>query len=626
MLVDRIWAEQPGKYFCLSTKSATGKFVDHYFSRSGASSTLSFRDIPAFLRDHNDKDIYFCPHGLTSPKRDKPHAALPHLLWSDMDEADPSAIKLKPTIAIESSPGRYVGLWFTDGEVSEELNRRMSYFIGADKSGWDLTQVLRVPGTINYKYQTMPKVRILWTDGPTYTIKQLMQKLPKLEGDTTGSDESDAAAIFKKYQRKLPHWCRRELMNGKPEDGKRSEMFWKLSQTLIESGVPTDDAFVLLKASPWNKFAGRRNEDQQLERELNKTINKHMHAERPVSGEKDDDDHRLIFRSMDEVEEEDIDWIWYPYLAHGELVILEGDPGLGKSYLMQKISQMICDGKRLPSPDKHDAMGVTRGKVLYCDIENSAGTVTKKRLVSNGLISQKDFIQCEEPFSIDDDDALDELCDYIERVRPVLVVFDTLNNYLGGADAFKGHEVASTFGKFREIAKRFGCCVVVLRHLTKSTKERALYRGQGAIQLAGLARIVMTVGVSPEDADVRVLAVTKINVARMPKAITFTIESLPTKGGDKDRSKFIWGEFVDLTADDIVAAPPKASSTDRDDAKAFLEASLADGPVEANKLEKMAESRSISRRTLQRAADEIGVTKKTSGFGRDKRSMWSLPD
>jgi len=307
-------------------------------------------------------------------------------------------------------------------------------------------------------------------------------------------------------------------------------------------------------------------------------------------------------------------------------VILEGDPGLGKSYLMQKISAMICDGKRLPSPDKDDDRPITRGKVLYFDIENSAGTVTKKRLASNGLVNEKNFIQCEEPFSIDDEDALDEVYAYIERTRPEVVVFDTLNTYLGGADAFKGHEVAVTFGRFREIAKRFGCCVVVLRHLTKSTKERALYRGQGAIQLAGLARIVMTVGVSPEDADVRVLAVTKINVARMPKALTFTIESLPQKGTDKDRSRFVWGEFVDLTADDIVAAPPKAASTDRAEAMEFLEATLADGAVEANKLEKMAESRAISRRTLQRAADELGIVKKTSGFGKDKRSHWSLPD
>lgn len=627
MLIDRIWAEQPGKYFFLSTKSATGKFTDHAFSKSGDDDSLAFREMPQFLKDNSDKNIYFCAHGFNKPRRQKTYAEMPHLLWADLDEADPKSIKIKPTIAIESSPGRYVGLWFTDQPVTEELNRRMSYLVGADNSGWDVTQVLRVPGTTNYKYHAMPKVRMLWTDGPSYQVRRLEKELPHLDDGVGRDEESDAATLFKKHQRKMPQWLRRELLNGKPIDGKRSEVFWKLSQTLVEMGLPEDEIFTLIQASPWNKFAGRRNEDVQLQREIDKSINKRMKSTRPSDdGDGEKDHHRLIFRSMDEVEEEDIDWVWYPYMALGELSILEGDPGLGKSYLMQIISRMLCDGKRLPVQDPDKSVKPVCGKVLYFDIENSAGSVTKKRLTANGLINQENFVQCEEPFSIDDEDALDEIYEYVERVRPTLIVFDTLNTYLGGVDAFKGHDVAVTFGRFRELAKRFNCAVVVLRHLTKSTKERALYRGQGAIQLSGLARIVMTVGVSPEDADTRVMAVTKINVAKPPKALTFTIESLPHKGGDKDRSRFVWGDFVDLTADDIVAAPPKQASSDRDDAKAFLQASLADGPVEVNKLEKMAESRAINRRTLQRAADDLGVIKKTSGFGKDKRSNWHLPD
>lgn len=633
MIIDRIWAQQPGKYFCLSTKSGTGKWIDHFFTKAGDRETLSFRDIPQFLKDKADCQIYFCPHGFTKPRRLKPYAVLPRLLWSDLDEADPRTIKLKPTVAIESSPGRFVGLWFTDREVTEDLNRRMSYFVGADKSGWDLTQVLRVPGTTNYKYHTMPKVRLLWTDGPSYTIASLGSKLPKADDEEADvGEETDAAAVFKEYEKKLPAWCRREILNGKPTAGKRSEMFWKLSQTLIECGLTSDEAFVLLKASPWNKFAGRRGGDKQLQREIDKALNKHLRASKPVSGERDRDDEeegkedrerRLVFRSMDEVEEENIDWLWYPYIAFGELSILEGDPGLGKSYMMQMAAIHVCQGLKLPT----EAQGQksVQGKVVYFDIENSAGTVTKKRLKTNGLTAEKNFIQCEEPFSIDDEDALDEVYEYVERVRPALVVFDTLNTYMGKADAFKGHEAQQVFVRFREIAKRFNCAVVVLRHLTKSTKERALYRGQGSISFAGLARVVMTVGVSPEDAEVRVMAITKINVAKPPRALTFTIESLPDRLKEKDRSKFVWGDFVDLSADDIVAAPPKAGSSDRDDAMAFLEAQLDEGQVDVSKLEKMAESRSISRRTLQRAADALNVVKKTSGFGKDKRSYWALP-
>ncbi len=630
MLVDRIWAAQPGKYFCLSTKSGGGKWRDHFFTKKGeGEDILSFKAIPEFLRDHADRQIYFCPHGFKQPRRLKPNAVLPHLLWSDLDEADPRTMKLKPTIAIESSPGRYVGIWFTDGETTEELNRAMTYSVGADVSGWDLTQVLRVPGTTNWKYTTAPRVKTLWTDGPVYRVADLRKKLPVDDkGNADSGEETDAAELFKKYSRKLPPWCRRELLNGKPVVGKQSEMIWKLGNTLIESGLTMEDAFVLLKASPWNKFAGRHNEDIQLQRELDKAINKHMRAARPVAGEREGDneergDKRLLFRSMDEVEEENIDWLWYPYLAFGEVSILEGDPGLGKSYLMQKISQMFVDGEKLPT--EHKGETAKTGKVVYFDMENSAGSVTKKRLITNGLKNETSFIQCEEPFSIDDEDALDEVYDFVEEHKPSLMVFDTLNTYMGKSDSFKGTEVQQTFARFVEIARRFHIAVVVLRHLTKSTKERAMYRGQGSISFTGMARVVMTVGVSPEDPEMRVMAITKINVAKPPRAITFTIESVPDTLKERDRSRFVWGEFVDLTSEDIVSAAPKANS-DREDASSFLKSTLAEQSMESGKLERMAESRSISSRTLHRAADDLGIIKKVTGFGKDKRSIWSLPE
>lgn len=615
MIITRLWSEQPGKYFCLSTKSATGKWRDHFFTRTELSK------VPAFIKDNSDKDIYFCPHGFTRPQRQKAHAVIPSLLWSDLDEADPRTIKIKPTVAIESSPNRFVGLWLIDGPMNESLNRRLSHVIGGDKSGWDLTQVLRVPGTYNYKYNHHPRVRTLWTDGPEYSIKQIEAKLPREKNsETTSVDASEASDLYKKYEKKLPQWLRRELLSGKPTPGKRSEVLWKISQTLIEKGVSSDEALVLLKASPWNKFRGRRNEDEQLRREIDKGVNSRF---RPSIVGEEDDEEELAFRSMDQVEEENIDWIYYPYIARGELSIVEGDPGLGKSYMMQIISAAVADGKTLPSVKK---MKPIQGKIIYFDIENSAGSVTKKRLLTNGLKNLKNFIQCEEPFSIDDDDFMEKVYDYMERVRPVLVVFDTLNTYLGKADAYKGHEAQQAFVRFRELASRFNCSVVVLRHLTKSSRERALYRGQGSISLSGLARVVVTVGCVPDDPDTRAMAVTKINVAKPPPALSFHIRPLPDTLKDQDRSEFVWGEFLELTSEDLVSAPEKSEGNEREEVREFLLDILDGGEMEVSKIERMAESRSINDRRMRRAAEDLGIIKRRDGFGKGSRVYWRLKD
>ena len=57
MLITDVWAEQPGKFFCISTKDGGGKWKDHFFEPS------EFGTIRQFLKDNDDKDIYFCPHG-----------------------------------------------------------------------------------------------------------------------------------------------------------------------------------------------------------------------------------------------------------------------------------------------------------------------------------------------------------------------------------------------------------------------------------------------------------------------------------------------------------------------------------------------------------------------------------
>jgi hypothetical protein len=143
-VIERLWARQPGRYICLSTKNAAGPpWHDYLFTTV---------DLSLFVAEHVRENIYFAPMKFDAPCRWKEHAVLPSLLWADMDAASPFTCAYEPTIAITSSPKRYVGLWVTDRAVTEELNKRMTYFIGADKGGWDLVQVLRLPGTLNHKY------------------------------------------------------------------------------------------------------------------------------------------------------------------------------------------------------------------------------------------------------------------------------------------------------------------------------------------------------------------------------------------------------------------------------------------------------------------------------------------
>jgi hypothetical protein len=114
------------------------------------------------------REVYHCSHLLTGRRRTKEYAAPMTSLYVDGDGATVPEGMLQPTLTVESSPGRQQFYWRLTRPIpptkAEELNRRLAYAMGADKTGWDLTQLLRPPGAKNFKYEGVygvaPVVRV----------------------------------------------------------------------------------------------------------------------------------------------------------------------------------------------------------------------------------------------------------------------------------------------------------------------------------------------------------------------------------------------------------------------------------------------------------------------------------
>lgn len=615
---DDLWEGQKGDFFVIATKSPLGKWKDHFIERD------NWDQVDYLLEKYKDHNLYMCPHGFEGSERArlKELSVDPNLLYADLDEADPRKLSLRPTIAIESSPGRYVGYWVTNRPAPEELNRKLAYHIGADVSGWDRTQVLRIPGTRNYKYNPAPIVRLLWKDGPTYNVAKLDKMLPKT-GDGTRAPGGDdrALLVYQKYETRLPRWARQELLNGKPQSsGKRSEVLWKLQNALLEAGASTEECFIVLWASVWNKFADRRNGDAQLRKELEKNLTRRLQPGGPSQEEaKPDFGWDPLPRSMAEVEREEIDWLVPSLLARKEITIIEGDPGVGKSYLAQIIAGLICDGKRIPLIEPYKPI---QGRVAYFDTENTSGTVTKTRLEENGVVNLSNYLQGEEPFSVDDEERWQKVMDKLSEVRPQLVVFDTVNTYIGSADTHKASETQQAMAFFKEIAREHNCAVVLLRHLTKGGKDKAIYRGQGSIAFTGAARIVATVGFLPDDdtRQTRVVTCTKNNISAFFKSFTYTIDSLPDKPGMKNRSRLCWGELIDINSDEAVSGKREERSkgpTELDKAKALLEELLEEkARVLMNEVRVKARQSTINMKVVEKAISLMEMEVIMDGQGR----------
>lgn len=241
MMITRIWREQPGDWFFISTKSRKGVWHDEPFAADMLHTVWDYVEV------NKEKNIYACPHGFKRPYRKKEHAILPKLLWADLDDVDPYDIELQPTIALESSPGRYVGLWQTDREVTEDLNKRLSYHLGADRGGWDLTQVLRlVPRTTNCKYSYHPTVRLLWRDGPTYRVKNLERELPMLEA--TGKLVPPRRTFVGDIRKLATKFRVNAKMRARPSTDRSSVIYW-LGMQVLERGGSIEEALAIVMHS-----------------------------------------------------------------------------------------------------------------------------------------------------------------------------------------------------------------------------------------------------------------------------------------------------------------------------------------------------------------------------------------
>lgn len=592
----RVWRYQEpraGNYFCLATLHPKTKRWEDYFLKW----PISDADLDKFDRKFpaDEYNIYFCPTPFHQPQRKKSFVIGSKLLWSDLDDVHPRDCDPKPQIAWKSSDQRFAALWilnrFYDSATIEQRCKALAYNVGADKGGWDLTQVLRLPGTINHKYEHKPSVRQLWFKTNEYSInempKHVYQKL-------------DPSELLKEYKKKIKPSTLKLLTAKYPTQGKRSEVIWRINNDLAEQGFDAHIRFNLLKASVWNKFAGRDDEEVQLMREVEKV---EASGKLSKAVEDKDDDGPTVIR-MSKIEAEEVQWLWYPYIPLGKVTLLEGDPGLGKSWLTMSLASYISDRKKLPGAKER-----LQGKVLLMSAEDGLGDTIRPRLDALEADVGKVYAYAKPVYL--DEDGMSEVEEQIEMLKPLLVIIDPIVAYMGSkVDLFRANETREIMSGLGRLAERHQCAIVAVRHLTKGGKDKSIYRGVGSIDITAAARSALMVGPHPEEANHRCVCHIKSNLA--PKGQTIEYSLTPDR-----RNPFRWEGFNDFTAEDIMKANPETLNSQNleQEAEQFLSSALSNKSMKQDILYRDAAAAGISEKMLRKVADRLGVKKFKSNGG-----------
>lgn len=277
--LERVWGEQPKSGFAFLSWFDEAHEWDDLSTRSG--------NVPVSL-PNDGLDVYFAPCLFTERKRRKPYALPGVWLYADLDEVDPKTLTdLLPTLAWTTSKGRYQALWQLKKPLKPatlaKLNQRVTYYTKADKGGWSLTKVLRVPGSVSTKHGYNFAVKLLWDDGPTYAPRDVVDITKGTRTPLTSSELPKDVKIPKVtpsriLRRRKPSARAKKLYKAKEARGDRSARLWELECLLLKAGCTPEETLVVVRKTVWNKYAGQDREVSQLWTEINKA-----HATLPSS-------------------------------------------------------------------------------------------------------------------------------------------------------------------------------------------------------------------------------------------------------------------------------------------------------------------------------------------------------
>lgn len=314
-------------------------------------------------------------------------------------------------------------------------------------------------------------------------------------------------------------------------------------------------------------------------------------------------EHEGLFELLSNVTPRKVRFLWEPYLVRGAVNLWEGDPDVGKTFVLCAISAALSSGTLLPGQGKARPQNV-----LFMSAEDDAETTLVPRMMRMGADLSRVWALTK--FVRLDEDVIQLIEQHIEENKVRVIILDPLLAFMqGGIDMNKANETRPFMARLAELAKKRDVTIIALRHLNKSTKDKAIFRGLGSIDITAAARSAIMIGFHPEDSDVRVLTHSKHNLSERGVSLLYTLE-----GHDRSKGivpKLVWRGESELTAEDLASKPNNPGRPDdaSKEAELFLQRMLADGPKRIKDIVQAAERRSIAYRTLRTVRQKMGIIK-----------------
>jgi len=331
----------------------------------------------------------------------------------------------------------------------------------------------------------------------------------------------------------------------------------------------------------------------------------------------------------DEVIIKPVDWLWDGYMPRSKVVLLAGDPELGKTTIAINIAATITTAGTWPD----GSVCGKAGNVLIWSGEDGIEDTLAPRLKAAGAdMSKCHFIAAveEEEVSRNFDPARD-----IERLEArmseipdlALLILDPIVSTIAG-DSHQNAQVRRGLQPIVDLAERYNISVLGITHFAKGSSDKPpLERVIGSIAFGAVARLALVAAKIWDEhgSECRALVRTKSNLGKSGDGFKYEIEELTLEEGIRS-SKVIWGEQILGSASEILKDAKKNKGDKQnilEEAMLFLEDILTEGERSPKDVMAAAEDAALSQASIRRAKKILGIESVKSSM--NGGWVWKLP-
>ena len=307
---------------------------------------------------------------------------------------------------------------------------------------------------------------------------------------------------------------------------------------------------------------------------------------------------------MSEVQQTEVEWLWYPYISFGKLTIIQGNPGEGKTFFAMQLAAACTNRRFLPQMEPFEPFNM-----IFQTAEDGLGDTVKPRLLSAEADLERVLVidDAGNPLTLADE----RIENAIRENNARLVIIDPLQAFLGAnVDMNRANEVRPIFRRLAEVAQDTNCAIVMIGHLNKVAGSQSTYRGLGSIDITAVVRSLLFIGKVKTDPTTRVIVHEKSSLAPPGQSLAFSLG---------DEKGFRWIGAYDISEEDLLAGG-EGSRTElkQEQAVKLIEQFLSEGrKVSIAEINKEAAERGISERTVRLARNSMGDKIASERQGKD---------